>query len=158
MTYLAAAILAGITSTHNMGEQGAGLSVAADAWLGQQVRLEAGWDGLAKVETGDGWSARGAADWSTGPLTIGAGYTHRHTSQWSKDRLFVRAGVQHGPLWLLGSIAPDSPNMEAKVEARLRLRHRWAIVEPRAFVQWHTTAEELGGYAYGVTCLVGIEK
>ena len=155
MLYLAAALLAGVTSSHRMGEPGASLAVSADAWLGEQVRVEAGWDGLAKVETGDGWSARGAADWRTGPLTIGAGYTHRHTSAWSKDVWWARAGVQSGPLWLLASIAPDSPNMEAKVEARLRLRHRHVIVEPRAFVQWHTTAEELGGYAYGVTCLLG---
>lgn len=141
-----------------MGESGPGLAVSADAWLGTAVRLEAGLDTLAKVETGDGWSARGAADYSTGPITLGLGYTHRHTSAWSKDVFWARAGVQSGPLWLLASIAPTSPNMEAKVEARLRLRHRHVIVEPRAWVGWHSTAEELGGYAYGVSCLVGVAR
>ena len=158
MLCLAAAVLAGLTSTHRMGEQGAALSVAADAWLGEQVRIEAGWDGMAKIETGDGWSARGAADWRQGFLTLGAGYTHRHTSAWSKDVWWARAGMQSGPLWLLASVAPDSPNMEAKLEARLRLRHRWAVVEPRAWVGTHSTAEELGGYSYGVSILLGVAR
>lgn len=152
---LSASLLAGIASSHRMGESGPGLAVSADTWLGTAVRLEAGLDTIAKVETGDGWSARGAADYSTGPITLGLGYTHRHTSAWSKDVLWARAGVQHGAVWLLASIAPDSPNMEAKLEARIRLRHRWAVVEPRLWVGTHSTVEELGGFAYGASCYVG---
>ena len=132
--------------------------MGADAWLGQSIRVEASWDAAHKVETGDGWSARGAADWRTGSLTLGADYTHRHTSAWSKDVWWARAGIQSGPLWLLASVAPDSRNMEAKVEARLTLRHRWAIVEPRAWVGTHSTAEELGSYAYGVDILIGAAR
>jgi hypothetical protein len=48
--------------------------------------------------------------------------------------------------------------MEAKVEARLRLQHRWAVVEPRAWVGWHTMAEEIGGYAYGLSIMVGASR
>jgi hypothetical protein len=122
------------------------------------VRVEAQWDAAHKVETGDGWSARGAADWRTGPLTLGAGYSHRHTRRWSKDVWWARAGVQSGPLWLLASVAPDSRNMEAKVEARIRLRYKRAVLEPRLWVGWHTVAEELGGYAYGASVLVGVAR
>ena len=156
--FLSVALLAGVTSSHRMGESGPSLAMSADTWLGSAVRLEAGLDMLAKVETGDGWSARGAADWRQGFLTLGAGYTHRHTSAWSKDVWWARAGMQSGPLWLLASVAPDSPNMEAKLEARLRLRHRWAVVEPRAWVGTHSTAEELGGYSYGVSILLGVAR
>lgn len=155
---LSAALLAGVTGSHRMGESGPGLALSADAWLGERVRLDAGADTLEKIETGDGWSARGAVDWRSGFLTLGAGYTHRHTSVWSKDVWWARAGIQSGPVWLLASIAPDSPRMEARVEARVRLRHRWAVVEPRAWVGWHTVAEELGGYAYGATILIGAAK
>ena len=59
---------------------------------------------------------------------------------------------------LLAEVAPDSSNMEARMEARVTLRHRWAIVEPRAWVGTHSTAEELGGYAYGVDILIGAAR
>lgn len=155
---LSAAILAGIGSSQRMGEQSPFAVVSADAWLGDAVRLEAGWEGAAKVETGDGWALRGAADWRSGFLTLGGAYSYRHTSRWTKDAWWARAGVQSGPLWLLASIAPDSRNMEAKLEARIRLHHRWAVVEPRAWVGWHTVAEELGGYSCGVEILLGAAR
>jgi hypothetical protein len=72
--------------------------------------------------------------------------------------LLLCAGVTHGPLWLLASVAPDSRNMEAKAEVRLRLQHRWAVVEPRFWVGWHTMAEEIGGYAYGLSIMVGASR
>ena len=154
---LSAALLGGVGSSQRMGE----VSPFAVASLQAGYRAVSGevyWDNAAKVENGTGWLVRGAADWRSGFLTLGAGWSHRHTSAWSKDVWWARAGVQSGPLWLLASIAPTSPNMEAKVEARLRLRHRHVIVEPRAWVGWHSTAEELGGYAYGVSCLVGVAR
>lgn len=152
--YLSAALLGGIGSSQRMGE----VSPFAVASLQAGYRAVGGevyWDNAAKVENNSGWLTSVAGDWHTGPLTLGAAWSHRQTREWSKDRLFVRAGIQSGPLWLLLHIAPDSPNMEARIEARIRLAHRWARVEPRAFVGWHTTAEELGGYAFGVSTLVG---
>ena len=152
--HLSAALLAGIGSSQRMGE----VSPFAVATVQAGYRAVSGevyWDNAAKVENHSGWLLRGAADWQTGPLTLGAAVSHRKTSGWSKTVGWARAGVRSGPLWLLASIAPDSPNMEARVEARLRLRHRWAVVEPRAWVGWHTTAEELGGYAWGVSTLIG---
>ena len=116
------------------------------------------WDSADKIENHSGWSLRGAGDWHCGVLTLGAGYTYRHTDLWSKQRWWARAGIQQGPLWLLASIAPDSPNMEARAEARLRLRHGWAIVEPRAWVGTHSTAEEIGGYAWGIETLIGVAR
>jgi hypothetical protein len=150
------AILAGLGSSHRMGEQSPAFAVSADAWLGESVRFEAGWDAAHKVETGDGWSVRGAADWRSGFLTLGAGYTRRQTSAWSKETGWARVGVQSGPLWLLAIVAPTSPNMESRLEARVRLRHGWTIVESRGWVGWHTTAEQIGGYAYGLSLLVGV--
>jgi len=158
LPYLAAAVLVGLTSTERMGEKTPALVVQADAWVGEHLRVEGGWDSADKVATGNGWSARGAADFVTGPLTIGAGYTYRHTGEWTKQVWWARAGIQHGPLWLLGIIAPESPGMEAKVEARLRLKHRWAVIEPRAWVGTHKTAREIGGYSWGLTMLVGIAR
>jgi len=63
LPYLAAALLIGMTSSERMGEQPPAFVVGADAWLGEHVRVEANWDASHKIETGDGWSARGAADW-----------------------------------------------------------------------------------------------
>ena len=155
--YLAAAILAGMGSSQRMGEVSP-FAVAAAEVSHKAFVVEAGWDSADKVENRSGWSLRGAGDWHCGFLTLGAGYSYRRTSEWSKDAWWARAGVQSGPLWLIASIAPDSRNMEAKLEARLRLRHRWAIVEPRAWVGTHSTAEELGGYSYGVDILMGAAR
>ncbi len=129
--------------------------VSADAWAGDVARFEAEWDSANKVETGDGWSLRGAADARFGFITLGGAYTHRETSAWSKDVWWARGGVQSGPIWLLASIAPASANMEAKVEARLRFQRGHAIVEPRLWVGRHSTSAELGGYAYGAEILAG---
>ena len=113
-----------------------------------------------KLESRDGWATRLGADWWAGPISVGASWSHRETSLWSKDRLFVRASAQHGPLRLIAEVAPDSSNMEARGEARVRLSApAWGVrllMEPRAFVQWHTTAEELGGYAWGLSMMVGV--
>jgi hypothetical protein len=156
--YLAAAILAGMGSTHNVGEQSPAFQMSADARWGI-VQVE-GWLTTApKIESHDGWATKVGADFWSGPISVGASWAHRETSLWSKDRLFVRASAQHGPLRLIAEVAPTSSNMEAKAEARLRLSAPvWGlrlIAEPRAFVEWHTTAEELGGYAYGLTILIG---
>lgn len=154
---LSAALLGGVGTTHRMGESGLAVVVAAQVRI-RAISAEAILDTADKIETGDGYIARLAADWNGGPLTLGAGWSYRQTSAWSKRVWWARAGVRSGPVWLLASIAPDSPNMEAKAEARVSLRHRWAVVEPRAWVGWHTRAEELGGYAYGLEILVGVAK
>lgn len=154
MLALAAAVLAGLGSTHHMGERSPAAVVAVDARVGD-VQGEASLTLAPKVETGDGWLTHATADWWSGPISVGLGYSHRQTSAWSKDVMWVRASTEHGPLRLILEAAPHSRNMETKGEVRLRLRCRRAIVEPRAFMGWHTTAEELGGYAYGVTILVG---
>lgn len=156
--YLAAAILAGLTATHNLGEQGTAYLVAAEVQH-KSLSAEGSWDSSDKVETDDGWLAHGAADWHTGILTVGAGYSYRQTNAWSKDVWWARVGVQHGPLWLLASVAPASPNMEAKLEARLRCVYGRLVVEERAFVEWHRQLDMLGGgYAYGVQTLIGFGR
>ena len=158
LTLLAsAAILAGMGSSQRMGEVSPFAVATAQAGY-RAISGEILWDSADKVENHSGWSLRGAGDWHCGVLTIGAGYSYRRTSAWSKDAWWARAGVQSGPLWLIASIAPDSRNMEAKLEARLRLRHRWAIVEPRAWVGTHSTAEEIGGYAWGIETLIGVAR
>ena len=152
--YLAAAVLVGIGSSQRVGEDSPAFVASAD--VRRSIVQAEGWLTTApKIETGDGWATRLGADVWSGPISVGAHWSHRETSQWSKDRLFVRASIQHGPLRLLGEVAPDSPQMEAKVEARLRLQHRHLVMEPRAWVGWHTTAEELGGYSWGLSMLVG---
>jgi hypothetical protein len=133
------AILAGVGSTHNVGEQSPAFTATADSRY-RFAQGEAWFTTAHKIETGDGWASRLGADLWSGPLSLGASWAHRETSLWRKDRLFVRASVQHGPLRLLAEVAPTSPQMEAKAEARLRLQSRWAIVEPRAWIEWHTAA------------------
>jgi hypothetical protein len=155
MPYLAAAILMGIGGSHHVGEQSPAFVASAD--VRRSIVQAEGWLNTApKLETGDGWATRLGADFWSGPISLGAHWAHRETGEWRKDRLFVRASAQHGPLRLIAEVAPSSSNMEAKAEARLRLRHRWAVMEPRAWVMWHSTAEELGGYAYGISLLVGV--
>lgn len=155
MSFLAA-VLVGLGSTHNVGEpRGPYLHLAADARRGP-VEVEGWYTTAPKVEPGDGWASRVGLDIWSGPLSIGAHWAHRETSRWHKDRLFVRASAQHGPLRLLAEVAPDSPNMEAKAEARVRLQHKRIILEPRYWVGWHTTAEELGGYAWGAALYAGV--
>lgn len=149
-----AAILAGTSSSHNMGETGAAPMLVAEARLGAfggEVQFVAS----HKVETGDGWAARGSLDYWEGPLSVGLGYTRRETRAWHKDVLWARASVEHGKLRLVAQVAPTSDRMEAQVEARLTLAHKWLRLEPRAWVGTHTVAEELGGYAYGLSMLAG---
>ena len=155
--YLAAAILAGMGSSQRMGERSPAFMASADMRY-RAVQAEGWYSAAPKIETGDGWATRLGGDVWSGPISVGASWAHRETSVWSKDRLFVRASIQHGPLRLLAEVAPDSPNMEAKAEARLRLRHRWAVVEPRAWVGRHSTSEQLGGYSWGLETLIGVVR
>jgi hypothetical protein len=150
------AVLAGIGTTERMGESAPALTLAADARYGI-LQAEAWWTGADKVESGDGWASRLGLDLWAGTLSIGASWAHRETSAWSKDVLFVRASAQQGPLRLLAEVAPGSRLMEAYAEARLRLHPQSRIdMEPRAWVGWHTRAEELGGYAWGLSILLGV--
>ena len=159
MLYLAAAVLIGIGTTQRVGEERPAFVAAAD--IRKSIVQDEGWLTTAgKIETGDGWASRLGADFWSGPISLGAHWSHRETSVWSKDRLFVRASIQHGPLRLLAEAAPDSVNEEIKAEARLRLAvpvgGSHVLVEPRAFVMWHSTTEQLGGPAYGLSILVGL--
>ena len=154
---LSAALLGGLGSSQRMGEVSPFAVVTAQAGY-RAISGEILWDSADKLENGSGWSLRGAGDARVGFLTIGAGYTYRHTDLWSKQRWWARAGAQSGPLWLIASIAPDSRNMEAKLETRLRLRHRWAVVEPRAWVGRHSTSEQLGAYSWGLDILMGAAR
>ena len=159
MLPLAAAVLVGLGSTQRVGEQSPAFVASAD--VRRSIVQAEGWLTTAgKIETGDGWATRLGADFWSGPISVGAHWSHRETSQWRKDRLFVRVSTQHGPLRILAEVAPDSPNLEAKLESRVRLSvPAWGVrlvMEPRAFVMYHSTSEELGGYSYGVALLVGI--
>lgn len=152
---LSGAVLLGVGSTTRVGEDSPAFVAAADARRGW-VQGEAWLTTAPKLESQDGWASRLGMDFWSGPISLGASWSHRETSLWRKDRLFIRASTQHGPLRLIGEVAPDSSNMEAKAEARLRLQHGHLVMEPRAWVGWHTTAEELGGYAWGLSMLVGV--
>ena len=150
-----AAILAGVGNSHFMGEAGPFAIVMADARKGD-FGAEVGWDSAAKLETSDGWRVHGSADYWQGAISVGLGYSHRHTSQWTKDRLWVRASVKQGIIRLIAQAAPNSKNMEAMAELRVRMQHKRFVLEPRSWIGWHSTAEELGGYAYGLSILVGV--
>jgi hypothetical protein len=91
-------------------------------------------------------------------LTIGGAYSYRHTDTWSKDRWWPRVGFIAGPLWVIASAAVNSPNRERKLEFRLRLRHKWAVVEPRVWLAHHSTSDKLGNPSYGVDCLMGVTR
>ena len=155
MLLFAAAVLVGIGSTQRVGEQSPAFVASADV-RHSIVQAEGWYTSAPKVETGDGWATRLGADFWSGPISLGAHWSHRETSQWRKDRLFVRVSTQHGPLRLIAEAAPDSSNEEIKAEARLRLRHKHLVMEPRAWVMWHSTSKRLGGPGYGLTMLVGI--
>lgn len=154
------AVLVGAGTSHNYGERVPFPVATAEARLGE-FAFEAGINGAEKVETGDGWQSRLGLEYHSGPVSIGAFWKHRQTSRWTKDRLFLRGGFGHGPLRLLAEVAPDSPNMEARGEVRIRLvppaLDGRLILEPRYWVGWHTMAEELGSYGWGVEMLVGIK-
>ena len=158
---LSGAVLLGVGTTTRVGEDSPAFVMAADARRGW-VQGEAWLTTAPKLESQDGWASRLGMDFWSGPISLGASWAHRETSLWSKDRLFIRASTQHGPLRLIAEVAPDSPNLEAKGEARLRLSApAWGgrvVLEPRAFVQTHSTVEELGGYAWGFAMLVGVGK
>ena len=159
MLLYAAAVLVGLGTTQRVGEERPAFVASAD--MRRSIVQAEGWLTTAhKLETGDGWATRLGADVWSGPISLGAHWSHRETSQWRKDRLFVRVSTQHGPLRLIGEFAPDSSNEEIKAEARLRLAvPAWSshvLVEPRAFVMWHSTTEQLGGPAYGLSILVGV--
>jgi len=127
---LSAALLGGIGSSQRMGEVSP-FAVAVAQVSHRAFVVEAMWDDADKVENGSGWSLRGAGDARIAFLTIGGAYTYRHTDGWSKDAWWLRSGLVLGPVWLITSVALGTPNEERKLEARLRLRHRWIAVEPR---------------------------
>lgn len=156
---LAAAILVGIGSSHNMGEESPAFAATADVRKGP-VQAEAWFTSADKIETQDGWASRLGADIWSGPIAIGAHWAHRQANfsptKHSKDVLFARVSTEHGPLRLIGEVAPTSKNMEARAEARVRFKCHRFILEPRYWVGWHSAVERLGGYAWGVTMYAGV--
>ena len=154
---LASALLAGVGSSKRMGEQ----SPFAVASLQAGYRAVCGevyWDSADKIENHSGWSLRGAGDARLSFLTVGGAYSYRHTDTWSKDAWWLRAGAHAGPVWIIASIALGSPNEERKIEARLRLRHKWIAVEPRLWLGHHSTSDQLGGPSYGADMLIGVAR
>lgn len=155
LTLLASvAILAGVGSSHHMGEVSPFPLVAIQAQH-KFLALEGEWDNADKVENGSGWSLRGSGDLKASFLTIGGGYSYRHTDTWSKEAWWIRAGIAIGPVWLLASMAPTSSNEERKIELRYTLRHKWLEIQPRAWIGDHSTSDELGGPSYGLEMLIG---
>lgn len=154
---LSAALLGGIGSSKRMGE----VSPFAVASLQAGYRAISGevcWDSADKIENHSGWSLRGAGDARLSFLTVGGAYSYRHTNGWSKDAWWLRTGIVAGPLWVIASAAINSPNQERKIEARLRLRHKWIVVEPRLWLGHHSTSDQLGGPNYGADILMGVTR
>jgi len=154
---LSAALLGGLGSSQRMGEVSPFAVVTAQAGY-RAISGEILWDSADKIENHSGWSLRGAGDARIEFLTVGGAYTYRHTNGWSKGVPWLRAGALIGPVWLLASIALGSPNEEKKLEARLRLRHKWAVVEPRLWLGHHSTSDDLGGPSYGADILMGVTR
>jgi hypothetical protein len=154
---LSAALLAGIGSSQRMGEVSPFTVVTAQAGY-RAISGEILWDSADKVENRSGWSLRGAGDARLSFLTVGGAYTYRHTDGWSKDAWWLRTGAVIGPVWLIASVALGSPNEEKKLEARLRLRHKWIAVEPRLWIGKHSTSDQLGGPSYGADILMGVTR
>lgn len=151
---LSASLLAGIGASQRLGEKSPYLVVSGDIGI-HNIRAEILFDSADKIETGNGYLVSGIVDVEIGILTLGSAYSHRETKVWSKDVLFGRVGIKQEPLWIIASIAPNSPNMEAKLEARLRGKIKRVLLETRFWVGSHSTSSELHGYSYGSTVLIG---
>jgi len=150
-------VLAGPASSHNMGESSPFVQVFSE-YRHHHISAEGTWSSADKVETGDGWLLNGAVDYWPGPfqlLSVGAGYTYRHTGRWGKRVWWARAGIEYEGVRILAVVAPASPNMEARLEFRLSLQRGHVALQPRFWVGRHSTSQELGGYSYGASMLVG---
>jgi len=155
MVYLLAsmAIMAGLGTTHNIGEASPSAMVYTEAgW--QRLVAEASFDTADKVETGNGWVSRLGADAWAGPVSLGASWAHRQTNVWTKDVFFLRASAKRGPVRILAEVAPSSPNAEAKLEMRLRSRGHVAV-EPSWFVEWYRDGRGQRRMGYGAGLRVG---
>ena len=142
--------LAGIGTTRGMGEAGPAPE-AALTYASRHVALEGSWYGAAKLESGAGWGARGAAEARWRGLGAGLAYTYRDGGAWSKSYPWARLSAGAGPLRVIGEAALGGYNRERRVEARLTGRAGRVVVEPRVFVTRH-----LQGTGWGAVLMVGL--
>lgn len=143
-------LLAGVGSTHGMGERGPAAE-AAVVLAGRSFEAEAAWYGADKVESGTGWGAKGSAEVRWRSFGLGTSYTYRDGGEWTKSYMWARASVGAGPVRLIGEAAVGGYNRERRLELRMTGRHRALVVEPRVFVVRH-----LQGTGYGAALLVGV--
>lgn len=147
-------ILAGITSSAHMGEITPSMDVLAS--LGQgPLEVECWWSPVDKIES-PGWLAGGYLDWSHGWVVGGVGYSYRHTAAWDKDALWLRAGVQHKGVKIVAAQDVKSENKVTKVEARVRGRIGWLVVEPHGFVASYLDSYGARRYGYGSGLRLGV--
>jgi hypothetical protein len=143
-------LLGGLGATRGLGE----LSPAPEASLcfaSRRVAVEAGWYGAAKIESGAGWGARGAAEMRWRGLGVGASYAYRDGGDWVKHYPWARVSVGMGPVRLIGEVALGGVNSERRVELRWTTRRGWLAVEPRWWVTQHVQ-----GTGFGAALLLGI--
>lgn len=151
LTLLAsAALLVGYGATSGLGELPG--SIEASAYVTtRHLAVEAYGFRARKVETGQGWGVRGAAELRYRGVGAGLSYSYRDGGPWSKHYPWLRASFSRGPIRLVGEWALGGFNREKKLELRIPMRLGWVAVEPRVFVEWH-----LQGVGYGATVLVGV--
>jgi hypothetical protein len=111
-------LLGGVGTTSGMGEAGPAPE-AALAWQSRHLAVEGLWYGAAKLESGAGWGARGAAEARWRGLGAGLAYSYRDGGEWAKAYPWARVSAGAGPLRLIAEAALGGHNRERKVEARV---------------------------------------
>jgi hypothetical protein len=142
--------LVGIGATAGMGEQGLAPE-AALTYASRHVAVEGYWYGAAKLESGAGWGARGAAEARWRGLGAGLAYSYRDGGAWVKQFPWARVSAGAGQVRVIGEVALGSYNRERKVEVRVTARSRRVVMEPRFFVTRH-----LQGVGWGAALFVGL--
>ena len=142
--------LGGYGTTRGLGEAGPAPE-AAVTFASRRVALEGSWYGAAKLESGRGWGARGAAELRWRGLGAGMAYTYRDGGAWVKSYLWARASITRGPVMLAGDWAVGGYNRERRVEARVNGRAGAFVLQPRVFVERH-----LQGTGWGAAVMVGL--
>ena len=143
--------LVGIGATAGMGEQGLAPE-AALTYASRHVAIEGYWYGAAKLESGAGWGARGAAEARWRGLGAGLAYSYRDGGAWTKSYVWARASYTRGPVFVCGDWALGGYNKERKVELRITTQRLGPFVlQPRFFFTHH-----LQGYGFGTALMFGV--
>lgn len=145
--------LVGIGTTRGLGESAGANPEASLQWTARHVAIEGSWYGAAKLESGRGWGARGAAEARYRGLGAGLAYSYRDGGAWTKHYPWARVSAGSGPVRVIGEWALGGYNRERKLELRLTGRHGRLVVEPRFFVEHH-----LQGTGGGVALFVGVGR